>query len=82
MFKFFDADFLRMMVGKDWVLDYVGFLAKGEWRLSYDSYMVNDADLGVDSIKFSRNIDVRDPLFLPSGLKSELLIQTGDVIHR
>ena len=81
VFKFFDADFRLLSMSDRWLLNYVGFFAKGEWRLSYDSYITNEADLGVETNKFNRNIDVSDPLFLPVGLKSELLIQTGDVIH-
>lgn len=82
VFKFFDVDFRLSDVKDIWLLNYVGFFAKGEWRLSYDSYITNETDLGLEIGKFNRNIDVSDPLFLPSGLKSELLIQTGDVIHR
>lgn len=81
VFKFFDVNFNVSETRNSWLLSYVGFFAKGEWSLAYDSYIVNENDLGVETNKFSRNIDVRDPLFLPKGLKSELLIQTGDVIH-
>lgn len=81
VFKFFNSNFDISKIREYWLLDYVGFFVKGEWSLAYDSYMVNENDLGVETNKFNRNIDVRDPLFLPNGLKSELLIQTGDVIH-
>nr|UYR45745.1 cytochrome c oxidase subunit II [Euglesa coreana] len=81
VFKFFDVDFSMSDISDTWLFNYVGFFAKGEWSLSYDSYMTDEVDLGLETNKFSRNIDVSDPLFLPVGLKSELLIQTGDVIH-
>lgn len=82
IFKFFDVEFDVSIIRKSWILDYIGFFSKGEWSLAYDSYVANENDLGIDANKFNRNVDVRDPLFLPRGLKSELLIQTGDVIHR
>nr|YP_010555712.1 cytochrome c oxidase subunit II [Musculium lacustre]UYR45705.1 cytochrome c oxidase subunit II [Musculium lacustre] len=81
VFKFFNVNFDTLKTSDSWLLNYVGFFVKGEWSLAYDSYMVNENDLGIETNKFNRNIDVSDPLYLPKGLKSELLIQTGDVIH-